>query len=114
MFFRRIWEALEAGGFTPYSIGQHNGVCKSPYVVIKDDGQSPYAGLPINNGLIDIIIFYPFGGYSEVEPYRDRVDRCLRSIRELKPTHIITPIIIDDDKKAYTTSIKYQIRKRRN
>lgn len=114
MFFEQIRNVLQNNGFDVYSIGQHTGTCKNPYVVIKENGQSRHAGLPINNELIDIIVFYPLGSYSQVMPYLKKADKCIRSIKELKPTHIITPVIVDNEKKAYTASIQYQIYKRRD
>ena len=113
MMFEKIWKTLEAAGFDVYSIGLHEGICQRPYVVIKDDGQRPYAGIQVDYDLVDIILYYPLGRYSEVQPYMKKIIDCMFGLKELKYTSEITPTIIDEDKKAYVTSVKYQIFKRR-
>lgn len=111
--FKKIYDILKEANLLVYSIGQHEGLCENPYVVIKENGQIPYLNVALDFDLIDIIIFYPLGRYSRIKAYRELVMESLSGIKELKFTNETTPIIIDDDKKAYTQSIKYQIYKRR-
>lgn len=111
--FEKIYRYLKSKGFDVYSIGQHTGLCTNPYIVIKDQGQNPYAGLSLNYDMVDIIIYYPMPSYSKVSSYVKEVEAALKDLKELTNTNQRLPIVIDDDKKAYTTSIMYQIFKSR-
>ena len=43
--YEAIRKTLAAAGIDAYAPGQHKGDCVSPYVVIKDDGQSEIVGM---------------------------------------------------------------------
>ena len=59
--FTQIYKHLKNNGFEVYSIGQHKGICKGPYLVIKENGTSEIAGTSLNNDLVEIMIYYPVG-----------------------------------------------------
>ena len=42
--FKEIYKHLKDIGFDVYSIGQHEGICTKPYLVIKENGESEIAG----------------------------------------------------------------------
>ena len=46
--FTQIYKHLKENGFDVYSIGQHKGICKSPYLVIKENGTSEIVGTSLN------------------------------------------------------------------
>ena len=111
--FKQIFRHLRFEGFDVYHIGQHQGHCKEPYVVIKEDGRSNFlTGLAYD--LVDIIMFYPLGHYSEFEGYINEAAQALKHLKPLKPTGDRTPIMIDDGVRAYTASMRYQIFRRRD
>ncbi|WP_197096796.1 hypothetical protein [Paraclostridium sordellii] len=112
MMYEKIYDTLVDANIKPYSIGQHNGECNSPYVVISNAGTNPFS-VGLKYDIIDIIIYYPIGAYSKVEPYANKVKQALKKIKNLKYTNTDTPIVIDDDKKAYTQSFTYQVYKRK-
>ena len=106
--YEKIWATLEKGNIDVYAPGQHKGECVKPYVVIKDFGESEIAGTALNRNVIDIIIFAPSARYSQVEPFVRLVKNALKELRELKDTRYRSPIIIDEDKRAFTTSVRYE------
>ena len=107
-----VTRALKKRGYDVYSIGQHKGICKEPYVVIKHQGQQNFR-INFTAETLDILFYYPFERYSEVMEYIDGVRRELAELNYLRPTGELTPMYIDDRKRAYMTSAKYKIIKRR-
>lgn len=108
-----IYDHLKAGGLNPYFIGQHEGDCKRPYVVIKEGSAIPsipsnYVGLKV----IDMILYVPSSSFIELGKYEARVKESLRDLRYLRRTGTETPSIPDDEKKAYTKSIEYIIQRK--
>lgn len=91
-----------------YSIGQHEGICSSPYIVIKENGVSEVAGTSLVNDTVELLIYYPIGKYSELSKYKKQIldkMKCLVGLRRIIEG---MPTVIDDDKKAYTTSFTYK------
>lgn len=111
--WQRIYTHLKDNGLNPFPPGQHEGICKKRYCVIRESPQVPYFNSnKIGYCLIDIIIFMPISSYIKVKPYQDRIRAALRELSFLRKTGNETPIITDNEVKAYTTSIEYQIMKR--
>lgn len=113
MFFKEIYKLLKTDGFDVYSIGQHGGLCTKPYVVIKELGEVKIAGTPFLNEVIDLLIYYPMPRYSEIGEYCDSVMESLEALECIERTYKQNATIVDDDKKAYTTSITYAVKKMR-
>lgn len=112
--WQRIFNKLRDKGLNPIPLGKHIGECKERYCVIKEQTQSAYFNA---RGLgyrpIDIIIFVPMASYLDVAPYVAEIKAAMRELRpDLRTTGTETPVITDDDRKAYTTSIVYQVMKR--
>lgn len=111
--FKLVARVLMAKGVDIYSIGQHKGLCTTPYVVIKENTDNSTISKNINRGIVDLHIYYPIGSYSKVMPYIESVLNIMDNIAELKPVYDGVPIITDDEKQAYTTRLSYQILKKR-
>lgn len=110
---RAIYDHLKAKNLNPYFIGQHKGECTKRYCVIKENSQVPYFySNKIGYRLIDIIVFVPLNSYIAIEPYVKEIKSTIKELKFLRKTGNETPIITDDKKKAYTTSIEYQIIKK--
>lgn len=107
MMFKEIYLFLKKQGFEVYSIGQHNGLCEKPYLVLRETGQSEIAGKNLINDGIELIIYYPMKNYSEVNNYINSVKKSMQTLK-LKRVYSPNAVIIDDDKKAYTTFIVYK------
>lgn len=100
-------------GIEPFFIGQHQGLCEKPFVIIKENEQIPTLGTTkTGQKIIDFIVFVPLNSYIELEECMKKVRSTLKEITYLRKTGIETPAIVDDDKKAYTTSIEYVIQKK--
>lgn len=106
--FTELYRYLKIKGFDVYSIGQHEGICVSPYLVIKENGESDIAGTSYINDLVEILVYYPIGKYSSLSIYTDKLKSEMKSYKKLKRVIDPIPTIIDDDKKAYMTSYTYR------
>lgn len=104
---------LKNDGLEPYPPGVQRGQCKKPYVVVKDDIQNPMAGSnKVGYKIIDLIIFYPKNRYSEIDDYKRKVKTSMNKLNFIRKTGNETPVMIDEARNAYTTSIEYMIHKR--
>lgn len=111
--FKEIFDHLRTKGLNPYSIGQHQGECITRYCVIKENSQVPYFNSnKLGYKTVDIILFVPLNSYIAVEPYAKEIRAAVKELTNLRKTGNETPVIADDTKKAYTTSIEYQIIKK--
>lgn len=111
--WKSIYDKLEEKGLNPYPPGKHQGECTERYCVIKENSQvSYYFTNKLGYRLIDIILFVPINSYIQVEPYIEEVRAAMKELDFIRKTGNETPIIVDDTKKAYTTSIEYQIIKK--
>ena len=106
--FTELYRYLKEKGFDVYSIGQHEGICSSPYLVIKENGESDVAGTSYINDVAEILIYYPIGGYSSLSTYTNNLKLEMKKKKNLKRVIDPMPTIIDDDKKAYMTSYTYK------
>lgn len=105
--FREIYLHLKKMNFDVYSIGQHEGYCEKPYIVIRELGQSEITSKSLMNDNIEILLYYPFARYSEFGGYIQEVKKAMKKLnyrRVINPN----PIVIDNDKKAYMTFISYK------
>ncbi|MBC8590610.1 hypothetical protein [Wansuia hejianensis] len=108
-----IYTELKEKNLNPYPPGLHKGLCEEPYVVIKEGTQIPsIQSNVLGQKVIDIIVFVPLSSYIAVDPYMKKVRSALKELSYLRKTGLETPIITDDDKKAYTSSIEYVIQKK--
>lgn len=111
--FTEIYRHLKENGFDVYSIGQHQGICKSPYIVIKENGESEIIGTSLTNDIVELLIYYPIGTYSKLNEYKQSTLYSMKLLKGVRRVINPAPTIIDDDKKAYMTSFTYRkIRKK--
>ena len=106
--FTQIYKHLKNSGFDVYSIGQHKGVCTKPYIVIKENGESEIVGTSLTNDIVELLIYYPIGTYSKLNEYKQSTLYAMKLLRDIRRVIESSPTIIDDDKKAYTTSYYYR------
>ena len=106
--FTQIYKHLKNNGFDVYSIGQHKGICTKPYIVIKENGESEIAGTSLTNDIVEILVYYPVGKYSELSNYKKRILNVMKYQKGIRRVIEPMPTIIDDDKKAYMTSFTYR------
>ena len=106
--FTEIYKHLKNNGFEVYSIGQHKGICSNPYLVIKENGVNEIVGTSLNNEMVEIMVYYPLGAYSELNQYKQSALYCMKLLKGVRRIMESSPTIIDDDKKAYMTSFTYK------
>lgn len=108
-----IFDRLKADGCNPYFVGQHEGLVARNYVVVREGDTIP--SLPSNRigqKVIDIIIYVPIRQYIQIEPYKNKVKDSLRKLSYLRKTGHETPVITEDELKAYSSSIEYVLQKK--
>jgi hypothetical protein len=106
--FAQIYKYLKENGFDVYSIGQHEGICTNPYIVVKENGESEIVGTSLTNDIVELLIYYPVGTYSKLNEYKQSVLYIMKLLKGIRRVIDPMPTIIDDDKKAYMTSFTYK------
>ena len=106
--FAQIYKHLKNNGFDVYSIGQHEGICTNPYIVVKENGESEIVGTSLTNDIVELLIYYPVGTYSKLNEYKQSVLYTMKLLKGTRRVIDPMPTIIDDDKKAYMTSFPYK------
>lgn len=104
-----IYSHLKQNGFEVYSPGQKSGECKSPYIVVKNNGQIKLSGVSTGRDLYLIMIYVPNNKYSILESLVNNVKDVMKS---LKPMIVFdgtqTPSFYDDKVKAHMISLQYR------
>ena len=106
--FAQIYKHLKNNGFDVYSIGQHEGICTNPYIVVKENGESEIVGTSLTNDIVELLIYYPVGTYSKLNEYKQSVLYTMKLLKGIRRVIDLMPTVIDDDKKAYMTSFTYK------
>ena len=106
--FAQIYKHLKNNGFDVYSIGQHEGICTNPYIVVKENGESEIVGTSLTNDIVELLIYYPVGTYSKLNEYKQSVLYTMKLLKGIRRVIDPMPTITDDDKKAYMTSFTYK------
>ena len=106
MNWQTIYKHLKSNDFDVYSLGQHKGECKSPYIVLRNNGTT------INGSVADrryeILFYVPVSQYSSIEDYVESVKKCMQKLfpavrlKVDESTHYL-----DNDVNAYMTSVEY-------
>lgn len=111
--WKKIYLHLKGKGIGVYSPGQHAGLCTSSYVVLKDAGANAFAGTnQVGYTIMDVIIYHPVGKYSTLADYVQSIRSAMKEIPEARFTGYETPVLMEEEKQGYTTSLQYQILKR--
>lgn len=106
--WKKIYRHLKEKGFDVYSQGQHEGECVSKYIVLRDGGTTVMDDVSSGVKYYEAILYVPLNAFSEVEEYAFDVKDVLKEMFPLiRPSGLETPVTIDDDVKAYTTSLEY-------
>ncbi|MZQ76206.1 MAG: hypothetical protein GT589_08675 [Peptoclostridium sp.] len=111
--WKAIYLHLKSKGLAVYSPGQHSGPCTSSYVVLRDAGVNAFAGTnQVGYALMDVIVYHPVGQYSTLGDYVQSIRSAMKKIPEARFTGYETPVLMEEEKQGYTTSLQYQIMKR--
>ena len=63
MNWETIYLHLKKNGLDVYSLGQHQGKCLTPYLVLRDNGKTRRRG--IEKTEFEVLLYYPADHYSE-------------------------------------------------
>ena len=107
----KVFDLLSANGIDTYFIGQHKGDCLRKYVVLKDDGTISDNGIN-GTSYIDIIFFVPENEFMKCNDFKKQVISILKDCKSIKYTGSETSIITDNDKKALTFSVMYEVKRK--
>ena len=107
--YKHLSRFLTENEIKNYSIGQHQGKCTSPFVVISDEGENGITGYSITYREIDLIILYPMGKYSQLEDYIEKVKDVMSGYKRGKWTRRMSDVIIDNEKEAYIVALTYRV-----
>lgn len=94
-----------------YSIGQHEGKCTKPFIVIEEAGEQKESNYTLKVKNVDIVIVFPKGRYSELEDYVNTVIATMEGYTRAVFTENISDVMIDTDKDAYIVVLSYKIYK---
>lgn len=104
-----IFLHLKNNGFEVYPPGTKIGECKSPYIVVKNNGQVKMASLSTGKDLYSVMVYVPKNKYSILE---SKVEEVKKSLNRLKPMVVFdgtqTPSFYDDAVKAHMISLQYR------
>lgn len=93
-----------------YAIGEHQGECIEPYIVLKFDNQM----VSMNNAncgwqFVHVFCYVPLGDITVLDSMIIKVKATLKGKSD--DTGEITQEAIEDEKKAYFRRLKYRIPK---
>ncbi|MGX8125687.1 hypothetical protein ACWTV9_05510 [Clostridioides difficile] len=105
--FKKTYKYLKEKGFEVYSIGQHQGICNNPFLVLYEKNDMQTTERNIIKELFEIWIYYPIGQYSMIKDYKEKVEESISEMKGIKRAYEPLPIMIDDEKQAYFTRLSY-------
>lgn len=106
--WKEIYRHLEQCGFEIFSLGQHRGICETPYLVLRNNGAGHIRSVEAYE--YEVLIYYPFEHYSEFEAYIEKVKDSMNGLYPMvKLVDDQQPHYPDDDVKAYMTSLVYRV-----
>lgn len=104
-----IYIHLQSKGFDVYMPEIKIGECKSPYIVVKNDGSSQHPVFSTDVDMYAIMVYVPKQAYSSLEPLVQSVKQTMKELEPMiKPYGSQTPSYYDDSYKAHTISIGYK------
>lgn len=111
--FVKVFTHLQDKEIKVYSPGHHEGLCKESYVVLQDSGTNAFAGTnKLGFSVLDVIIYHPMNKYSTLFNYVKEVKEYIKEVKDLRYGGYESPVLLDSEKQAYTTSIQYQVQKK--
>lgn len=107
MNYQDIYTHLKAAGFAVYSLGQHQGECVSPYIVLRNNGSTD--ALSMTGTEYELLLYYPVKQYSSFEDHIESVKQHMnRLFPALRLVDGPSAHYLDDDVKGYMTSLIYE------
>ena len=106
----KIFDYLQSNGIDVYFQGQYVGEAKNEIVVLRDAGTigNKFTGKVV----IDVMLYVPIKDITKLYDYKKKIKNILKEYKNANYTGDETSIIADDEKKAYTCSLSYELYKR--
>lgn len=106
MNWKDIYDHLKTNGFEVYALGQHQGLCSEPYIVLRANGL--YQGIGAEQALYELLLYYPADYYYRFEPFICHVKQAMNQLYpRLKLVDPESPHYLDSDVMGFMTSITY-------
>lgn len=97
--------------YPTYAIGQHEGLCTSPYLVLKfNEHMTSMNNSSCGWQLFKVLCYCPKSSIAPLDEMIDKVKQALTS-NGFENTGNITPDFLDDTKQAFMRSIEFRIPK---
>ena len=104
-----IFNHLKQHGFDVYSPGVKTGTCKSPYVVVMNNGATRYPGISTMVDTYSVMVYVPQQSYSQLEVQVESVKAVMKKMEPMiLPNNFQTPSFYDDSFKAHMISVEYR------
>jgi len=108
MDWASIFDHLKSHGFDVYALGAHQGLCKEPYLVLRNNGGRLNGSLTEQE--YEILLYYPQKRYRSFEGYIADVKTAMNGLfPALRLIDDQQPHYLDDDVKGYMTSLIYRL-----
>ena len=107
MDWQQIFQHLEDGGFDVYALGQHQGGCTAPYIVLRNNGCTRPGALEL--GLYELLLYCPADQYRQFEAFIQAVEARMNQLFP-RAKLVGGPGVhyLDDGVKGYMTNLIYQ------
>lgn len=108
MKWKDIFEHLKKSGFDVYSLAQCKGICKSPYLVLRNNGCNK-AGSTTTTAY-EILVYVPVNQYSSMEDYIEEVQDCMQKLFpavQVEDGQNESLHYLDEEVQAYMCSLPY-------
>lgn len=100
---------LMENGIDVYSISQHQGECKEPFIVVEDKGILNDRGYTFKINNIDLVLYFPKGSYTKLENFINSVIDIMKKYNRAIYSKEISDVMIDTDKNAYVVILPYKV-----
>ena len=110
-----IYDCLKAANIQTYLQGQHKGMCKNAYVVVKPGIVAPYLQLSTNVCYYELLLYIPKEYPTQVESFKDTVKKAML---DLYPMMIFADAesspYFDDSVEAWMVDLTYKNYRKRD
>lgn len=111
MNWQAIFQHLQEQGFDVYALGQHKGVCGSPYIVLRNNGTT--LGRGAEQALYELLLYMPADRISEFEDYIRKVKLAMNRLYPALKLVIPEDIhYLDEEARGCMTSLTYGVVKK--
>lgn len=113
MDWQGLYRLLAGSGYKVYAPGQHEGLCAEPYLVLRLAGAVNAEGVSSYFDLYELLLYVPYGRYSEIERTQKELKALLRRLHPIAAVYDdFGYTFSDDDVRGYQSAITYRVIKK--